>query len=154
MAKLTGGKLRLLHVVDETSIALSFDAYAGYPSDWLEGLREGGESLLADAKAVAAAAGVEVETVLRDNFAVPVHELIVTEAGAWPADLIVLGTHGRRGIGRVVLGSSAENVLRRSPIPVLLVRSPEPAEKPQATGDKATAKAIRVNLPSGALSVE
>jgi hypothetical protein len=95
-----------------------------------------------------------VETVLRDNFAVPVHELIVTEAGAWPADLVVLGTHGRRGIGRVVLGSSAENVLRRSPIPVLLVRSPEPPAKPEATGEQASAQTLRVNLPSGALSVE
>jgi nucleotide-binding universal stress UspA family protein len=154
MAKLTGGKLRLLHVVDDTSIALSFDAYAGYPSDWLERLRESGESLLADARAVATAEGVEVETALRDDFAVPVHELIVSEAGAWPADLIVLGTHGRRGIGRVMLGSSAENVLRRSPIPVLLVRSPEPAEKPAAAGEKVSAKAVHVSLPSGALSVE
>ncbi|CAN7282568.1 universal stress protein [Polaromonas sp. LjRoot131] len=154
MARLTGGKLRLLHVVDDTSIALSFDAYAGYPSDWLEGLRQAGESLLADAKAVAAAAGVGVETVLRDNFALPVHELIVTEAAAWPADLIVLGTHGRRGIGRVMLGSSAENVLRRAPVPVLLVRSPEPAAKQDAAGDNASVKTVRVNLPSGALSVE
>jgi len=154
MAKLTGGKLRLLYVVDTTSIALSFDAYAGYPSDWLETLRKDGEGLLADARAVAAAAGVEVETALRDNFAVPVHELIVSEAGAWPADLIVLGTHGRRGIGRVMLGSSAENVLRRSPIPVLLVRSPEPAGKPDAAEEGASVKTTRVNLPSGALSVE
>ncbi|MEO8387169.1 universal stress protein [Polaromonas sp.] len=154
MARLTGGKLRLLHVVDVTSIALSFDAYAGYPSNWLEGLRREGERLLADSEAVAASAGADVEIVLRDNFAVPVHELIVAEAGAWPADLIVLGTHGRRGIGRAVLGSSAENVLRRSPVPVLLVRSPEPAEKPDASGKNASAKTVRVNLPSGALSVE
>lgn len=153
MAKMTGGKLRLMHVVDTTSIALSFDAYAGYPSDWLETLRKDGEGLLAGARAVAAAAGVEVDTVLRDNFAVPVHELVVSEAGAWPADLIVLGTHGRRGIGRVMLGSSAENVLRRSPIPVLLVRSPESAGKPDAE-EGAAVKTVRVNLPSGALSVE
>ncbi|WP_411883336.1 universal stress protein [Polaromonas sp. YR568] len=154
MARLTGGKLRLMHVVDVTSIALSFDAYAGYPSDWLETLRKDGEGLLADARAVATAAGVEVETVLRDNFAVPVHELIVSEAGAWPADLIVLGTHGRRGMGRVMLGSSAENVLRRSPVPVLLVRSPEPAGKPDTAEEAASVKTVRVNLPSGALSVE
>jgi len=154
MAKMTGGKLRLMHVVDDTSIALSFDAYAGYPSDWLENLRQDGERLLAGARAVAAAAGVEADTVLRDNFALPVHELVVTEAGAWPADLIVLGTHGRRGIGRVMLGSSAENVLRRSPIPVLLVRSPEPAGKSDAAEEGASVKTARVSLPSGALSVE
>lgn len=154
MAKLTGGKLRLLHVVDDTSIALSFDAYAGYPSDWFENLRRDGERLVADAKAVVMAAGVDVETVLRDNFALPVHEVVVNEAVAWPADLIVLGTHGRRGIGRVMLGSSAENVLRRSPVPVLLVRSPEPAKKQEAAEENPSVQTVRVNLPSGALSVE
>lgn len=150
MAKLTGGKLRFLHVVDDTSVALSFSAYAGNTSDWLEKLHQDGECVLTDARAVAASAGVEVETVLRDNFALPVHEPIVAEADAWRADLIVLGTHGRRGIGRVMLGSSAENVLRRSPVPVLLVRSPEPDDK-QHTAEE---KTLRVNLPSGALSVE
>lgn len=154
MAKLTGGKLRLLHVVDDTSIALSFDAYAGYSSDWLDALRRDGERMLSDAKAVATAAGVEAATVLRDNFALPVYEVVVSEAGAWPADLVVLGTHGRRGIGRVMLGSSAENVLRRSPVPVLLVRSPEPDGRHEATGENASAQTVRVNLPSGALSVE
>jgi len=40
----------------------------------------------------------------------------------WGADLVVLGTHGRRGIGRVLLGSGAEQVMRMSPVPVLMVR--------------------------------
>ena len=39
------------------------------------------------------------------------------------ADLIVLGTHGRRGLRRLVLGSDAEAVVRTSPVPVLLVRA-------------------------------
>jgi len=43
----------------------------------------------------------------------------------WGADLIVVGTHGRRGIGRVLLGSGAEQVIRMSPIPVLIIRSNE-----------------------------
>jgi len=47
---------------------------------------------------------------------------IVQEAAAWPADLIVLGTHGRRGPERLILGSVAEGVARRSEVPVLLVR--------------------------------
>ena len=48
--------------------------------------------------------------------------MIVEQAQEWPADLIVLGTHGRRGIRRLVMGSDAEYVVRTTPVPVLLVR--------------------------------
>jgi len=51
---------------------------------------------------------------------------ILDEAKAWEAELIVLGTHGRRGVKRLLLGSVAEMVVRTSPVPVLLVRSSEP----------------------------
>ena len=50
------------------------------------------------------------------------------EASAWEADLIVVGTHGRRGIGRALMGSGAEQVLRMAPVPVLVIRGP--AETP------------------------
>jgi nucleotide-binding universal stress UspA family protein len=48
--------------------------------------------------------------------------MIAEHAEGWPADLIVLGTHGRRGIRRLVMGSDAEYVVRTTPVPVLLVR--------------------------------
>ena len=54
-------------------------------------------------------------------------------------ELIVLGTHGRRGLGRWVMGSSAEHILRHSPVPVLLVRAPEAAR----------AEAERFTVPAG-----
>ena len=47
---------------------------------------------------------------------------IITAAKGWRADLIVLGTHGRRGLKRLVMGSDAELLLRHSPVPVLMVR--------------------------------
>ena len=50
-------------------------------------------------------------------------EFIVAQAKKWGADLIVLGTHGRRGVKRLVMGSDAEQVVRTSPVPVLLVRA-------------------------------
>ncbi|MGB7603793.1 MAG: universal stress protein [Candidatus Sulfotelmatobacter sp.] len=50
---------------------------------------------------------------------------IVKAAKEWPADLIVIGSHGRRGVERVLLGSVAEAVLRHAPCPVLVVRAPE-----------------------------
>ena len=49
-------------------------------------------------------------------------ESIVATARAWPADLVVIGSHGRDGLGRVLLGSVAEGVTRHAPCPVLVVR--------------------------------
>ncbi|OUM00929.1 universal stress protein [Variovorax sp. JS1663] len=148
LAKLTQGRLRLFHVIDELSFALSMDAYAGHAGDWLNMLRENGRRLLADGRDAAQAAGVEVEAQLCDTFSSSVHQLVVDEATRWPAELIVLGTHGRRGVGRVIMGSSAEQILRYSPVPVLLVRAPE-AEKKTAPDE-----AKRVSLPVGALAYE
>ena len=47
---------------------------------------------------------------------------VADEAANWGADLIVLGTHGRRGLGRVLLGSGAEQIIRMAPVPSLIVR--------------------------------
>ena len=51
-----------------------------------------------------------------------VADIIVQQARKLRADAIVIGTHGRRGISRMVMGSDAEEVVRTSPIPVVLVR--------------------------------
>lgn len=152
LARLTGGRLRLLHVVDDLSFALGMDAYAGYAGDWLNLLREAGRKVLQDAKAVVTAAGIEVDTALYDSVEGRVAELTVAEARKWPAEVIVIGTHGRRGVGRLVLGSSAEYVLRLSPVPVLLVRAPEATGK--APAESAADTSLRVHLPSGALALE
>jgi nucleotide-binding universal stress UspA family protein len=152
LGTLTHGQLRLLHVVDELSFALAMDAYSGYAGDWMNTLRDEGKRILEDAKARAAAAGLEAETVLYDNFEGRVHDLTVAEATKWPADVIVIGTHGRRGIGRMVLGSSAEHVLRLSPVPVLLVRAPEAAATPKP--EDRDESILRVRLPTGALAIE
>jgi nucleotide-binding universal stress UspA family protein len=151
IARLTHGRLRLLHVIDELSFALSMDAYAGYAGDWLNSLREQGRTLLEGCKATAQAAGVEADIALRDTFAGSVHEQVTAEADSWPADLIVLGTHGRRGVGRVVMGSSAENILRYATVPVLLVRAP--ASESKAKTEPAAGSA-RLSLPAAALSFE
>ena len=52
-------------------------------------------------------------------------ETVANAARLWNADLIVVGTHGRRGVGRMLLGSGAEQIVRLAPVPVLVVRSPE-----------------------------
>ena len=69
-----------------------------------------------------ATAGVAVEGTLREVVAGRVCDLVQEAAVAWPADLIVIGTHGRRGVQRLLLGSDAEQILRSATVPVLLVR--------------------------------
>jgi nucleotide-binding universal stress UspA family protein len=62
-------------------------------------------------------------------------DLILATAARIDADLIVMGTHGRRGISRLVLGSVAEDIVRRAPCPVLAVRFdlvPLRVEEPRA----------------------
>jgi hypothetical protein len=66
-----------------------------------------------------------VETTTGECFARRPCDVIVEQAAAWPADVIVIGTHGRRGVNRMLLGSDAEQVARTAPVPVLLVRSAE-----------------------------
>jgi len=149
LAKLTQGQLRLLHVIDDTSFALAMDAYSGYAGDWLNVLRNNGRRILDEAKATSRAAGVEADTILCDSFTGSVHELVNAEAGKWPADLIVLGTHGRRGVGRVVMGSSAEHILRYAQVPVLLVRAQAVESKAESAQEP-----TRVSLPTGALAFE
>lgn len=149
IAKLTKGRLRLVHVIDELSFALAMDAYAGYSGDWLDTLRKNGADILATAKATAEAAGVEAETALHDSFSSKVHEEVAAEAAKWPAELIVLGTHGRRGVGRLMMGSSAEQIVRSAAVPVLLVRDAE-----AAAPSEPAAEHTKVSLPSAALSFE
>ena len=64
-----------------------------------------------------------VDTLTSECFAKRPCDVIVEQAARWPADLIVIGTHGRRGVNRMLLGSDAEQVARIAPVPVLLVRS-------------------------------
>jgi nucleotide-binding universal stress UspA family protein len=66
---------------------------------------------------------IRFRTVLVENVLRGVADVIVGQARKWRADLIVIGTHGRRGLTRMVMGSDAEGVIRTTPVPVLLVRS-------------------------------
>lgn len=122
IARANGSTIRLLHVVDELSFALGASGFATYTGDLIELLREGGQAIVAEAEAQVKAAGVPVDSVLRDSLSGRVCDHVLEEARRWPADLIVIGTHGRRGVGRFLLGSDAEQVLRSAVVPVLLVR--------------------------------
>ena len=122
VAKDDRAQLLLLHVVNEFYAFASLDG-AAPAADLVPALREGGRRTLDKAKALAEKAGVSAKTVLRETLGGAAADTIVREARKQRADLIVLGTHGRRGIRRMVLGSDAEQVVRVSPVPVLLVRA-------------------------------
>jgi len=122
LAKDGRAQLLLLHVVNEFYAFASLDGFA--PGvDLVPALREGGQRILAKAKAAAEKEGIRAKTLLRETLGGPAADTIVRDARRQRADLIVLGTHGRRGLRRLVLGSDAEAVVRSSPVPVLLVRA-------------------------------
>lgn len=123
LARLTGARLRLVHVVDELALASGLEAATMMTGEMVQLLREGGERLLARARASAEKAGVTADTVLGDSLAGRICDQVIDQARKWRADLIVLGTHGRRGLGRMLLGSDAEMIVRLASVPVLLVRA-------------------------------
>lgn len=120
LAKAGDARLHILHVVNEYA---AFAAMEGAPSvDFVPLLREEGRRILAKAEAAAARQGVKPRMLMREMVGGSVADAIVREARKIGADLIVLGTHGRRGVRRLVLGSDAEQVVRAASAPVLLVR--------------------------------
>jgi nucleotide-binding universal stress UspA family protein len=122
LAKNQKARLRLLHVVDELMVFSSSEA--GFDIEpVIESMKRGGKHVLDRAAKLAAARGVRAETELWENATSRVADVLIGRAKRWRADLIVMGTHGRRGVNRLMLGSDAELVVRNSPVPVLLVRS-------------------------------
>jgi len=119
LAKLTGGLLRLVHVLDELAFTGGMEVYG---AEVLKRLREGGQKVLAEGERVAKAGGTPVETKLFESYGDSLADLVAKEAAEWPADLIVIGTHGRRGLRRALLGSDAEQIARHATVPVLLLR--------------------------------
>jgi nucleotide-binding universal stress UspA family protein len=126
LAGVTGARLRLVHAVDALSFATGFETAAVYAGDVLPAMQRAGQRILDEGAARAAAGRVTVDTLLLESHATRLSDLIVELARSWDAELIVIGTHGRRGVGRLFLGSDAEQIVRSSPVPVLLVRAPEP----------------------------
>ena len=115
-------QLRIVHVVDNVNLNLS--AEFPNPSEIWDAMIKGGQAILHKAGAAANAAGVAVESGLIeiDTLGHRIPEMIAADADAWPADLIVIGTHGRRGLSHLLLGSVAEGVVRVATKPVLLIR--------------------------------
>jgi nucleotide-binding universal stress UspA family protein len=122
LAEAQGSQLRLFHVVNEFVLDYSYGAGL-YGTNLIESLREGGKKTIQQAEAYVRQQGVAVDSVLLESIGGPAADLIVAQATEWPADLIVMGTHGRRGLRRLAMGSDAEGVVRAATVPVLLVHA-------------------------------
>jgi nucleotide-binding universal stress UspA family protein len=121
MARENGGRIRLVHALDELAYLSGYE----YSADLLKAARDQGARVLEDAQTMASSAGVPADGKLVETAGRRLGELVAEEARNWEADLVVVGTHGRRGMSRILLGSGAEQVLRMAPVPVLAVRTPE-----------------------------
>jgi nucleotide-binding universal stress UspA family protein len=123
LAVAQGADICLLHVREKLPALQGMEVLIESPV--IENLTRFGRKVLAAARAEVERNGVRVRTVLRQSPRASVADTILAEAKSWRADVIVMGTHGRRGVTRLVLGSAAEATLRAAPVPVLLVRAPD-----------------------------
>ena len=118
LAKRDGARLSLLHVLVPPSPFIGDELPASYLELQARARREA-ERHLAAAVDKAKRAGVRVQATLVEG--VPA-EKIVRAARRQEPDMVVIGTHGRTGLGRIFMGSVAERILQRAPCPVLTVR--------------------------------
>jgi nucleotide-binding universal stress UspA family protein len=114
-------QVRIVHAVDAMPPPTTGEVYVDYDAHRQESLKAG-RAVLNEALALARQAGLEPETILAEVQTEGTSGAIVEEARRWPADLIVMGTHGRSGLMHLLLGTVAEGVVRQTPTPVLLVR--------------------------------
>jgi nucleotide-binding universal stress UspA family protein len=101
-------------------------AYEGVPQVYADAIDQTwrrANQVLDGAVAEARQAGIEVDAKLIEANGQRIPDLIAAEAERWPADLIVIGTHGRHGIGHLLFGSVAESVVHATSVPVLLVHA-------------------------------
>jgi nucleotide-binding universal stress UspA family protein len=121
LAKALGSRVTAITVTEPWTAAVSGEWAVAFPvEEYEKAAAANAEKILAHVKDMAARVGVACDTRhVKDQFAA---EGIVDEAKAQSADLIVMASHGRRGLAKVVLGSQATRVLTHSTVPLLICR--------------------------------
>ena len=119
LARESGGNVRVVHVFDELSYLSGYE----YAAAVAEQAREQAQQALDDAMAVCRSSGVPADSRLLDT---PgrrrLGDAVADAAREFGADLVAIGSHGRRGLDRLLLGSGAEQILRLAQAPVLVVK--------------------------------
>lgn len=142
LARLSGATVILLHVVEPTRRSTGFERPEVYIKDVRPRFLEAGQALLDEAASRLRRNGIATETVLLESGTARVSEQIAQQAEVSDCDLVILGTHGCRGMNRLLLGSDAEQVARIAPVPVMLVR------QSSRDGDQ-TRSAVRTPVEAG-----
>ncbi|MHA6907819.1 universal stress protein [Ralstonia pseudosolanacearum] len=124
LAKSAGGTIRAIYVVD--SPAILFDVGYYDPIELRKSFIQAGTTLLTDIETRLTKEGVPQQAALIETQGIgeDVAGALQREAVRWDADVVVIGTHGRRGLAHAMLGSVAEKFIRLATMPVLLVRGP------------------------------
>lgn len=122
LARLSGATVVLLHVIEPLRHSTGFERPKVYIEEVRPRFLAAGQALLDEAATRLRQDGIAVETALLESSIERVSEQIAHQADASRCDLVILGTHGRRGVDRLLLGSDAEQVARIAPVPVMLVR--------------------------------
>lgn len=122
LARLSKAHVRLLYVIDELEYVNGFETAKAYYEQTLPLMRTDGERLLAQMRSLAQFKGVVCDSVLLESGADRLCDVVAAQTGQVHADMIVLGSHGRRGLNRVLMGSDAEQIARRAPVPVLVIK--------------------------------
>ncbi len=118
LARDNHSQVRAMHAIDELGYLSGYE----FSGELVATARKNATEVLHKAVLAAQAQGVPLDTHLIDQPGQRLGQTVADEARLWGADLIVVGTHGRRGVGRVLLGSGAEQIVRMAPVAVLTVR--------------------------------
>lgn len=125
LTKVLHSQLCIIHVVQEVP---PFGTEWGIDLNRFQEItRNDGKAILDQARKTVESDGISAEVKLVEIFNAieRISEKIVEVASLWKADLLVIGTHGRRGFNRLILGSVAEETIRLSQIPIHLIRAKE-----------------------------
>jgi nucleotide-binding universal stress UspA family protein len=120
LAKQMGASLELVHIYED-AIYLVDENYFNY-EELQQTIHDCGKNILTQALEKVRAAAIPVETRLIPSNNERIANLLMEEVKRWQAELIVVGTHGRSGFSRLLLGSVAEGIIRMALVPVLLIR--------------------------------
>jgi nucleotide-binding universal stress UspA family protein len=113
-------EVRVLNVVEPIAISAPPQMSPGYYPELEDQVRKA-RVFVEEAERALSSAGFRVSTSVAEGYA---KSVILDKAAEWHADLIALGSHGRKGLERFLLGSVSEAVARHAPCSVLIVRMP------------------------------
>lgn len=123
LAKALDADVTFLYALEDPFTTIYAAEVAAYQPELYESMKKAAQGALESAKALADEAGVRASVALVER----THPVKAIHSAEKDADLVVMGTHGRRGFNRLMFGSVAEGALRRSKKPYLMVRSEEPS---------------------------